>query len=385
MVKKYKLRIGSRLQVINGFAKMTSGGLLKNHLKINKKGLIISKKASKSAKIRHKNKIIKLKKGGLNKQAGNVFNRPADSVFNRPADSVFNRSADSVFNRSADSVFNRPAESVFDILPTKRTRQSNLLNNKPLSKISRINTEMMRVSEICFIFFGKYTKFWNIQLYNTISHWLRVINNSETKITIIYYLENDEIFECEHEFHKNNVNFIKFDKEFIVNKLQKNNHRLRKYIKKLINCFNIFIHILSDTENIYNEKIWIKYAVRLKVLISIIYTCLNNEVLYLDITILPIPSVNYIDKFKLQKIPKRLLGEFIFPEYNTDGVITCDLFAILSIRLHNFNNKLQFLNLLSKLYLFIFENKHYHKLTENMIWTVTGDFIMELNKTYLKK
>ncbi len=40
----YKQRVGSRSQVINNIAKMTSGGLTKNDLKYNKFGKIVSKK-----------------------------------------------------------------------------------------------------------------------------------------------------------------------------------------------------------------------------------------------------------------------------------------------------------------------------------------------------
>ena len=52
-----RLRIGSRAQVMHGTAKMTSGGLTKKDLKYNKRGKIVSKKASKSAKI--SNNLVK--------------------------------------------------------------------------------------------------------------------------------------------------------------------------------------------------------------------------------------------------------------------------------------------------------------------------------------
>ena len=45
-----KQRIGSRAQVMHGTAKMTGGGLTKKQLKYNKRGKIVSKKASKAAK-----------------------------------------------------------------------------------------------------------------------------------------------------------------------------------------------------------------------------------------------------------------------------------------------------------------------------------------------
>jgi hypothetical protein len=54
---KYKLKYGSREQVMNGTAKMTGGKLIKKDLKYNKIGKIISKKASKSAK--KSNNLIK--------------------------------------------------------------------------------------------------------------------------------------------------------------------------------------------------------------------------------------------------------------------------------------------------------------------------------------
>ena len=50
-------RIGTRLEVMNKHAKMTGGGLQK-HLKYNKNGKIVSKKASKSAKL--SNNLFKL-------------------------------------------------------------------------------------------------------------------------------------------------------------------------------------------------------------------------------------------------------------------------------------------------------------------------------------
>ena len=56
---KFKLKVGSRAQVMHGTAKMTGGGLTKRQLKYNKNGKIVSKKASKTAK-----KINRLVKGG---------------------------------------------------------------------------------------------------------------------------------------------------------------------------------------------------------------------------------------------------------------------------------------------------------------------------------
>lgn len=50
MQKQYKIRVGSRAQVMHGTAMKTSGGLTKKDLKYNKHGKIVSVKASKSAK-----------------------------------------------------------------------------------------------------------------------------------------------------------------------------------------------------------------------------------------------------------------------------------------------------------------------------------------------
>lgn len=44
------MRVGSRAQVMHGTAVMTSGGLTKKNLKYNKRGKIVSKKASTRAK-----------------------------------------------------------------------------------------------------------------------------------------------------------------------------------------------------------------------------------------------------------------------------------------------------------------------------------------------
>ena len=43
-------RVGSRAQVMHGTAHMTSGGLTKKNMKYNKRGKIVSKKASSRAK-----------------------------------------------------------------------------------------------------------------------------------------------------------------------------------------------------------------------------------------------------------------------------------------------------------------------------------------------
>ena len=63
---KYRLRVGSRTQVMNEIAKQTAGGLTKRQLKYNKKGKIVSRKASRSAK--KNNNLAKagyiIKKGG---------------------------------------------------------------------------------------------------------------------------------------------------------------------------------------------------------------------------------------------------------------------------------------------------------------------------------
>jgi len=74
MVKEYKYKIGSRAQVMHGTAKMTGGGLTKKHLKYNKHGKIVSRKASKAAKksknlikagyITRKGEFGVIKKGG---------------------------------------------------------------------------------------------------------------------------------------------------------------------------------------------------------------------------------------------------------------------------------------------------------------------------------
>ena len=76
MVHKFKQRIGTRAQVMHGTAKMTGGGLTKKQLKYNKRGKIVSRKASKLAK--KNNRLIKagyvtrkgyfgtVKRGGMN-------------------------------------------------------------------------------------------------------------------------------------------------------------------------------------------------------------------------------------------------------------------------------------------------------------------------------
>lgn len=85
MVCKYKLRVGSRKQVMNNTAKMTAGGLIKSKLKYNKRGRIVSKKASKLAK--KNNRLVNAgyitKKGifGVVKKGGSaVFEPPETSV-----------------------------------------------------------------------------------------------------------------------------------------------------------------------------------------------------------------------------------------------------------------------------------------------------------------
>ena len=52
-----KFNIGSRAEVMHGTARKTGGGLRKKDLKYNKRGKIVSKKASKTAK--NNNNLIK--------------------------------------------------------------------------------------------------------------------------------------------------------------------------------------------------------------------------------------------------------------------------------------------------------------------------------------
>lgn len=60
-------RVGSRLQVMRGSAKMTGGGLRKKDLTINRQGKIVSKKLSKIAKNRYQ-----LQMGGASPSPSNI-------------------------------------------------------------------------------------------------------------------------------------------------------------------------------------------------------------------------------------------------------------------------------------------------------------------------
>ena len=55
--KNFEMRIGSRAQVFHGTAKQTSGGLQKCDLKKNKRGAIVSRRASARAK--KENRLVK--------------------------------------------------------------------------------------------------------------------------------------------------------------------------------------------------------------------------------------------------------------------------------------------------------------------------------------
>ena len=52
-------RVGSRLQVMRGSAKMTGGGLRKKDLTINRQGKIVSKKLSKKEIVEYVSQIRK--------------------------------------------------------------------------------------------------------------------------------------------------------------------------------------------------------------------------------------------------------------------------------------------------------------------------------------
>ena len=85
MVHKFKQRIGTRVQVMHGIAKMTGGGLTKSKLKYNKRGKIVSRKASKLAK--KNNRLVRAgyitRKGvfGVVKRGG-MFNSLNGSNYN---------------------------------------------------------------------------------------------------------------------------------------------------------------------------------------------------------------------------------------------------------------------------------------------------------------
>ena len=88
---KFKLRIGTRAQVMHGTAKMTGGGLTKKQLKYNKRGKIVSRKASRTAK--KNNRLVKsgyvtrkgvfgvVRKGGMNEAAATAYSN-SNSNFN---------------------------------------------------------------------------------------------------------------------------------------------------------------------------------------------------------------------------------------------------------------------------------------------------------------
>ena len=90
MVFKFKQRIGSRAQVMNGTAKITGGGLTKKHLKYNKRGRIVSKKASRLAKknnrlvnagyITKKGVFGVIKKGGMNNNIIDTENKEKEKI-----------------------------------------------------------------------------------------------------------------------------------------------------------------------------------------------------------------------------------------------------------------------------------------------------------------
>ena len=75
--KNFGMRIGSRAQVFHGTAKQTSGGLQKCDLKKNKRGAIVSRRASARAK--KENRLVKAgfvtQKGkfGVVQMGGNLF------------------------------------------------------------------------------------------------------------------------------------------------------------------------------------------------------------------------------------------------------------------------------------------------------------------------
>lgn len=62
-MSEFKMRVGSRRQVWNGTAKMTSGGLTRNELFL-KDGRIRSKKACEAAKARMNTKMKKILEKG---------------------------------------------------------------------------------------------------------------------------------------------------------------------------------------------------------------------------------------------------------------------------------------------------------------------------------
>ena len=74
--KNFEMRIGSRAQVFHGTAKQTSGGLQKCDLKKNKRGAIVSRRASARAKkenrlvkagfVTQKGKFGVVQRGGIN-------------------------------------------------------------------------------------------------------------------------------------------------------------------------------------------------------------------------------------------------------------------------------------------------------------------------------
>ena len=134
MVHKYK--IGSRAQVMHGTAKMTGGRLTKRQLKYNKRGKIVSRKASRLAK--KNNKLVKagyitkkgifgtVKKGGMNSgEEATVNNTAAKAIVNNSgAEATVNNSgAEATVNnsRAKATVNNSGAEATVNNTAAKAT------------------------------------------------------------------------------------------------------------------------------------------------------------------------------------------------------------------------------------------------------------------------
>ena len=112
-------KIGSRAQVMHGNARMTGGGLRKKDLKYNKRGKIVSKKASKAAK--KSNNLVKAgyvtKKGEfgtINVKDGGMFHRmKTHNVINMLYETVNNSSKANIIFRKLMRIIKKSEKGLF--------------------------------------------------------------------------------------------------------------------------------------------------------------------------------------------------------------------------------------------------------------------------------
>jgi hypothetical protein len=174
--KNFEMRVGSRAQVFHGTAKQTSGGLRRSDLKKNKRGAIVSRRASARAK--KENRLIKAgfitKKGkfGVVQRGGDISVSYQGSTYDAVSLEKINsvtvlkmekrNGGDIIYLVEKQADIDTIEESMKDDTKKKVVLISNVEHVDTHNKITRSITELSKPANNIKLGFGKYAEIYRL-------------------------------------------------------------------------------------------------------------------------------------------------------------------------------------------------------------------------------